>query len=123
MCRPLLIPVAEPSEVLRHVEVLAGHVADLLAGDGRGLPPDSSILATAREVLDVCCGFIERWNRRARDGAAFDADVRRLRTRLTEMMQRLAFESVATEPKRRKAHPPSLVAAQPCSVCSYGCGY
>jgi hypothetical protein len=99
MCRPLLVPAADPSEVLRHVEALAGHVADLLASEGRELPPDNSVVATAQEALDVCCRFIERWNGRAAWDEEFDVDARRLRTRLDQVMQHLAFESLGAQRK------------------------
>jgi hypothetical protein len=95
-CRPRLVPVADPAELLLHVEALAGDVADLLAGEGRGLPGDDSIVVTAHEVLDVCCEFIERWDTHVAERAAFHADVGDLRTRLTEITQRLSSEGMAT---------------------------
>ncbi|MEV4314734.1 hypothetical protein [Actinocrispum sp. NPDC049592] len=100
MCRPRLVPVADPAGVLRHVEALAGHIADLLAGDGRGLPPDNSVVVTAREILDVCCEFIEQWDGgQATHSAAFEAEVSRLRTRSIEMMKWLTGESVVVQDK------------------------
>lgn len=62
-------------DVLRHVETVAGHVADLLASECRGLSPDNSVVATAHEVLDACCRFIEQWNGRTTRCEAFDVDV------------------------------------------------
>jgi hypothetical protein len=99
MCRLLLVPIADRSDALRHVETLAGHVADLLVREGCELSPDNTSVATAREVLDLCCWFIEQWKERTADGATFQADVRRLRARLDDMLRQLACEDVATEQK------------------------
>jgi hypothetical protein len=99
MCRLLLVPVVDRSEALCHIETLAGHVADLLAREGCELSPDNTSVDTAHEVLDLCCWFIEQWKEGTADGAAFQADVRRLRARLDDMLRQLACEDVATEQK------------------------
>lgn len=101
MCRPRLAPAADPRELVRHVETLAGHVADLLAREGAGLPPDNNVMMAARDVLDTCCRFIECWNRRTEHGTAFATDVGQLRTRLNEIARRLERDAADAdaEPK------------------------
>jgi hypothetical protein len=72
--------------VVRDVEELAGHMADLLAVDS---PQPPGAVAAANRVLDECCLFVERWTLGSERLGAFRGDVVRLRMRLDVIANRL----------------------------------
>ena len=86
MYRPVLLPDRAVPEVVRDVEELAGHMADLLAVD---TPQPPSATAAANRVLDECCLFVERWTLGSERASAFRGDVVRLRMRLDLIAARL----------------------------------
>jgi hypothetical protein len=87
MYRPVLLPDRPIADVVRDVEELAGHMADLLAADTPQPPP---AIAAANRVLDECCLFVERWTIGGISVNAFRGDVLRLRMRLDVIATRLA---------------------------------
>jgi hypothetical protein len=87
MYRPVLLPDRPVPDVVRDVEDLAGHMADLLAIGARQ-PPRA--VAAANRVLDECCLFVERWTAGAGRPQAFRGDVLRLGMRLDVIAGRLA---------------------------------
>jgi hypothetical protein len=86
MYRPVMLPDRAVTDVVRDVEELAGHMADLLAVDG-AQPP--AAMAAANRVLDECCLFVERWTLGSERPTAFRGDVVRLRMRLDMIANRL----------------------------------
>ncbi|MBP2325394.1 hypothetical protein JOF56_005779 [Kibdelosporangium banguiense] len=86
MYRPVLLPDRAVADVVRDVEELAGHMADLLAADS---PQPPAALAAANRVLDECCLFVERWTLGSERLNAFRGDVVRLRMRLDVIANRL----------------------------------
>jgi hypothetical protein len=88
MYRPVLLPDRPVEDVVRDVEELAGHMADLLTADTAVQPP--SAIAAANRVLDECCLFVERWTIGAAAPGGFRGDVLRLRMRLDVIANRLA---------------------------------
>jgi hypothetical protein len=86
MYRPVLLPDRAVTDVVRDVEELAGHMADLLAVDS---PQQPGALAAANRVLDECCLFVERWTLGSERLSAFRGDVVRLRMRLDMIANRL----------------------------------
>jgi hypothetical protein len=92
MYRPVLLPDRPVVDVVRDVEELAGHMADLLTADTATQPP--SAVAAANRVLDECCLFVERWTIGAAAPNGFRGDVLRLRMRLDMIAHRLAPEDL-----------------------------
>ncbi|MEV4317335.1 hypothetical protein [Actinocrispum sp. NPDC049592] len=86
MYRPVLLPDRPVPDVVRDVEDLAGHMADLLATDPAQQP---SAIAAANRVLDACCEFVERWTVGGASPHGFRGDVLRLRMRLDVIANRL----------------------------------
>ncbi|CAM3712459.1 hypothetical protein KIPE111705_21465 [Kibdelosporangium persicum] len=86
MYRPVLLPDRAVDDVVRDVEELAGHMADLLAVDG---PQAAASLEAANRVLDECCMFVERWTLGQQRPGTFRGDVLRLRMRLDTIAARL----------------------------------
>jgi hypothetical protein len=92
MYRPVLLPDRPVADVVRDVEELAGHMADLLTADTPDQPPPA--VAAANRVLDECCLFVERWTLAPATAAGFRGDVLRLRMRLDVIANRLAPEDL-----------------------------
>jgi hypothetical protein len=90
MYRPALLTGAD---VVRRVEELAGHMADMLAAKGDPEPLEVAVTA-ANEVLDECCLFLQRWGHWAWESDEFDTAVRRLRVRLDAIARRLLATNV-----------------------------
>ncbi|SMD18425.1 hypothetical protein SAMN05661093_05774 [Kibdelosporangium aridum] len=86
MYRPVLLPDRSVNDVIRDVEELAGHMADLLAVDS---PQPGAAIAAANRVLDECCVFVERWTLGQQRQGAFRGDVLKLRMRLDTIANRL----------------------------------
>jgi hypothetical protein len=86
MYRPVLLPDRSVTDVVRDVEELAGHMADLLAIDS---PQPPATIAAANRVLDECCLFVERWTLGQQRPSTFRGDVLRLRMRLDTIANRL----------------------------------
>jgi hypothetical protein len=91
MYRPVLLPDRPVVDVVRDVEELAGHMADLLTAD-TAQPP--AAVAAANRVLDECCLFVERWTLGTAMPQTFRGDVLRLRMRLDTIAGRLAPEDL-----------------------------
>lgn len=90
MYRPVLLPDRPVVDVVRDVEELAGHMADLLAADG---PQPTPAIAAANRVLDEACLFVQRWTCSAANPQKFRGDVVRLRMRLDVIANRLVPDS------------------------------
>ncbi|MET0237866.1 MAG: hypothetical protein ABW224_24725 [Kibdelosporangium sp.] len=86
MYRPVLLADRPVQDVVRDVEELAGHMADLLALDS---PQPPAAVAAANRVLDESCLFVERWTLGNERPSAFRGDVVRLRMRLDVIANRL----------------------------------
>jgi hypothetical protein len=86
MYRPVLLPDRPVPDVVRDVEELAGHMADLLAAD---TPQPQAAVAAANRVLDESCLFVERWTVGTAVPQTFRGDVLRLRMRLDTIASRL----------------------------------
>lgn len=92
MYRPVLLPDRPVEDLVRDVEDLAGHMADLLVAD---TPQPPAAVAAANRVLDECCGFVERWTL-APKPRFFRGDVLRLGMRLDAIADALAPEGFET---------------------------
>jgi hypothetical protein len=90
MYRSVLQPDRPVVDVVREVEELAGHMADLLTAE---TPQPPAALAAANRVLDECCLFVERWTIDTQKPQAFRGDVLRLRMRLDVIANRLVPQS------------------------------